>query len=402
MCALHGVLAGRPDAESMTGARWRKGLTALQMATAMGLGAVTLAVLWQTRYAMQVEPGFDPKPILVVDLPIQVTETEQARQQARSLAAALSAQSGVAAVAMSMSAVGRQGWTGTQDFKREGGPSVAVQRKFVSSGFFEVYGVKPIAGRLFDPSRDHESNAEALVISSQAARELGFSNPPAAVGQVLSHTQYDGRVAHLRIVGIAPELRHQSLRAEARPVAYSLQSAGVTMSIRTLGSRADAEAAVRALWPRYFPDAALKLTDAHSILEGNYADDARMARLLAWATAVALALAAFGTYVLAAHTVQRRAREIALRKLHGARSRHIALLVGREIGALALAGAILGLPAAALAIHRYLAGYVEHAPMGGWTLLMAAFATLAVALVAAARHASMALRLSPAAVLRAG
>jgi putative ABC transport system permease protein len=111
-------------------------------------------------------------------------------------------------------------------------------------------------------------------------------------------------------------------------------------------------------------------------------------------------VAAFGTYVLSANTVQRRAREIVLRKLHGARGRDIGLLVLRETAVLMLAGGVIGLPVAALAISRYLASYVEHAPIGYWTLLFALALTLSIALLAIARHTWLAMRLPPADALR--
>jgi putative ABC transport system permease protein len=93
----------------------------------------------------------------------------------------------------------------------------------------------------------------------------------------------------------------------------------------------------------------------------NYADDARLAKLLATATATAIALviAAFGTYTLAAHTVQRRAREIALRKLYGATPRDVGRLMARETGLLAVMAALGALPVAALLIHLHLTGYAH-------------------------------------------
>lgn len=125
-----------------------------------------------------------------------------------------------------------------------------------------------------------------------------------------------------------------------------------------------------------------------------------MAQLLMAATCIALLIAAFGTYVLSANTVQRRAKEIVLRKLHGARGGDIGLLVLRETGALILAAGAIGLPVAAVAIQRYLAGYVEQAPMGYWTLLFALTLTMSIALLAIARQTWLAMRLSPANALK--
>jgi predicted lysophospholipase L1 biosynthesis ABC-type transport system permease subunit len=104
--------------------------------------------------------------------------------------------------------------------------------------------------------------------------------------------------------------------------------------------------------------------------------------------------------VISAYTVQRRAKEIVLRKLHGAARTDIGLLVAREIGLLAAAAATVGLPIAAVAVARYLASYVEQAPVAYWTLLAALVTTLATATLAVARHAWLAMRMQPAEVLR--
>jgi cell division protein FtsX len=393
------VLAGRGDSESAGALRTRRALTVLQVAAAMGLASVAVAVAWQTSYAMRASPGFDPAPLLIVDLPEQVRRSATAQR----LVAALKAQPGVAGVAISEDAVGRSNVTWFRDLKRPDGRSAATAMKSVSANFFAQYRIRPLAGRLFDARLDQEDDPVPLVLNAIAARELGFAEPADAIGQTLLFKGFDNKVIHKRVVGIAPELRFHSLRAAPRAVAYELWTAGTTLSVRARdgAGAASVEPAVRALWPTYFPDAMLKSRPAADILAVNYADDERMARLLALATGIALAIAAFGTYVLSAHTVQRRAREIVLRKLYGAGHRAIGKLVVKEVGALILLAALIGLPPAALAIQRYLAGYVEHAPIGGWTMLLALAATLAIAAAAVARHAWLAMRMKAADALRA-
>jgi putative ABC transport system permease protein len=391
------VLAGRPDAQSAGGMRMRRILTVLQLSTAMGLASIALAVTWQTGYAMHASPGFDPAPLLIVDLPEQVKDSARAKR----FIAALAAQPGVAGAAVSEDAVGRRIFHWFRDLTRPGGQKATMDMKSVSANFFELYAIKPVAGRLFDPKLDKEDDPVPVIINPIAARELGFATPEAALGQTLLFTGFDNKTVHKRIVGIAPDLRFLSLREAPRATAYELWTAGTTLSVRASGDLRDLETAVQALWPKFFPDALLRTYRAKDILAVNYADDARIARLLAIATALALAIAAFGIYVLSASSVQRRAKEIVLRKLHGAGRSDIGLLVLRETGALILVSAAVGLPLAAVAIARYLATYVEHAPIGYWTLLAALAATLAVALAAVARQAWIAMRMMPADALRA-
>jgi ABC-type antimicrobial peptide transport system permease subunit len=139
---------------------------------------------------------------------------------------------------------------------------------------------------------------------------------------------------------------------------------------------------------------------AKEIYAANYADDARLARLLALSTAIAMIIAAFGVYVLAADAVQRRTKEIALRKLFGTRRRDIGKLVAKEIGTVVLLSGVVALPLAALAIGRYLAAYTERTPLAFWALAVALLVSLATAAFASARQAWIAMALKPAVALR--
>jgi putative ABC transport system permease protein len=98
--------------------------------------------------------------------------------------------------------------------------------------------------------------------------------------------------------------------------------------------------------------------------------------------------------------VQRRTREIVLRKLYGASAGAIGRLVAREFATLIGIGALVGLPAAWLATARYLAGFTERAPVGLWTLSAALAIAALVALGSTLRHTLTAVRVTPVLALR--
>jgi putative ABC transport system permease protein len=395
------LLAGRPDTESVRSKRLRQALSVLQVGVAMGLASYTMAIFWQTRFAIDASPGFDPSPLLVFELPDALTG--RSKEDAHNFMTALAQHPGVAGIAQSYDPIGRSKDNWSAEIKREGGQGVTMDVKSISASFFEQYGIGAVAGRLFDPKIDKEQDAIPLVINAIAARQLGFASPQLAVGQVLLFDTRDkGKAAPIakRIVGIAPEIRFHSLREAARAVAYELKLSEMTLTVRASGSVSDAERAVRALWSQYFPNAVLEMSPAKDIYAANYADDARLAKLLAIATVIAMIIAAFGAYVLAADAVQRRTGEIALRKLFGARPNAIGKLVAREVGVIILLAAVIALPLAALAIARYLAVYTEQTPLAYWTLAFALVAALGAVALAAGRHAWIAMRLKPAVALR--
>jgi hypothetical protein len=380
------ALQGRGDGEATAGARLRRVLSVVQFGVAIALVAATLAVGWQTRYASAVDPGFDPARLLVVTIP-----GDARAPAAHALRDELARLPGVGGVAAVSDAIGRDDNKATAAIERPGLAPVQLEMKDVSANFFDVYGVRPLVGRLFDEKQDH-SGGDNVVLNARAALALGFESPQAAVGQMVGNRG--------RVVGIAPDLRFQTLKQEPGPVMFRVSEEQGVLTVRVNGDMLAAREPVEAAWARHFPNHPPEIESAASIFAQNYTEDLRLAKILGLASIVATTLACFGIYVLAAYSVQRRSREIVLRKLHGARGRDIARVVGREFGRLVLAGAVFGLPLAWLAIERYLAGFVERAPMGQWPLACA-FALIAIAGAAAtARHTLRAARMQPALALR--
>jgi putative ABC transport system permease protein len=383
------VLAGRDNSETATGLWARRILTVLQFASAMALCAATLAVSWQTWYASHASPGFDTRQLLVSHL-AWGTENQPSSyaflEQLRRLP-------GIAGVATITEAVGHDGNKRMDMLTTKGGNQVTIESKGVSPNWFDVAGVHPLFGRFFhanlNPHDDKDS--DGVVLNSSGALALGFKTPQEAVGQTLS----DG----IQVIGIAPDIRFQGLYAAPAPLMFRVR-ANVIVMIRTSATLEAAYRSIEPVWRRNFPNAILDIKTQQAVIADRYADDARLMRILAISSATALTLAAFGIYVLSAYSVQRSQREIVMRKLHGAGRRDIALMLMREFGLLVGAGAVIGLPPAAVATQRYLASYAEHAPIGGWTLLAALLLAILVTLLATTRHTWSAMHMPPVLALK--
>jgi putative ABC transport system permease protein len=385
------ALAGRGSAETVSGMWLRRVLTVLQFATAMGLTGLTLAIAWQTRHASELSPGFDPAPLLVVDMP------DDLRNPAvTAFRDALKRLPGVVDVAVSLNPVARNNNNNNSNMQLPGQEPITMNMQTVTPEFFGTYGIRPLAGRVYDPRLDQIAASNAVVVNLSAAQKLGFATPQAAVGQFVKVGRNDRQ-----IVGVIADLRHRSLREPPEGVAYPLSERVQAMAVRAAGDLAPVREGIETLWQRHFPNDILVMNSARSFVELQYADDLRLAKLLTASAAVAIVIAAFGIYVLAAYSVQRRAREIVLRKLYGAGRGAIARLVGREFVTLIGAGALIGLPVAAVATERYLSSFADRAPIGAWTLLLALAIAAVVAFLSTLRHTLTAVHIAPALALRA-
>lgn len=385
------ALSGRGNAETSSGLWLRRVLTVLQFATAMGLTGVTLAVAWQTSYASRLNPGFDSSQMLMVP-----TAGDMRAANVSAFKDALTRLPGVTGVAVADEPVTVN--QNSTNLQREGGSPVSISYLRVSPEFFDVYGLKAVAGRMYSPASDKGIERGKLIVNEAGARQLGFDTPQAAVGQFMRDP--DGGGAPIQVVGVAPDIRHRSAREAMQPTIYLLSLHTGVFTVKVGRDMPAVRRAIEEMWPRFFPNDVLEMERLDTMFAENYADDLRLAKLLAASSLIAIAIAAFGIYVLSAYSVQRRSREIVLRKLYGASGAAIGRLVAREFAALLGAGALIGLPAAWLATERYLAGFTERAPIGLWAIGAALAVATLVALGSTLRHTLSAVRVAPVLALR--
>lgn len=378
------TLNERSGSESRGALRLRRIVTVFQCGTAISLIGVTMAVLWQADYASQANPGFDPAPLLVLTLP---GEPDNAAAHAFQVdLARLPQVDGVAAIS---EAVGRDGNKLVRNVTTAGA-SLAIEIKPVSANFFQLLGLRADMGRVFDAGLDL-AGSKNVILNASGARALGFARPEDALGRLINVDSL--------IVGIAPDLRYRTLREKPEPMMYEMNAAQSVLLVKT-GDKAAATAALARLWQRHFPDAVFEALPAAGIFAANYSEDRRLGKILTSASVVATLLAGFGIYVLSAYSVKRRAREIVLRKIHGATRSDIGRLVVREFIVLLAVGAVLGIALALLATERYLPAFVERAPMGAWPALIALCCVAVAATAAITRHTLRAMQMLPATALR--
>ena len=378
------------------GSSLRQILTAVEFAATSACTVLAIAIAWQTNFAVRHDPGFDPQPLLTLKMPVYIQSPE-----AQSFRAALLRVPGVVGVTANLQAIGRDHWAHNIVLSYEG-RGINFELKQISPDFFSVYGLQPVAGRLFNPETDRQGDYSMSVINAEAARELGFSSPETAVGKNLAY-KTNGAIAYSRIIGVAPRIQFENLREAPRAVIYGLVTEAANLTVRFDGgasAKENVRHAIAAIWVRIFPNQILTVNDAADLYRQDYEVDARLALVMSAAAAIAVAISGFGMYVLAVLNVRGQTKEIVLRKLHGASERDIALFVARHTGWPVAAGTFAGIGIGAEAMHIYLREFVERAPMASWPLVIAFAVAFAIAVLASLRHTLMAMRLAPSIVLR--
>ena len=370
----------------------------------------------------QVDPGFSTDKALSLQLALSPSAypTPDARAQFFTEALQrLEALPGVTGVAGSqfMPFSGVDGWTG---FFIEGRPDPArgdqqqTHYRTVTGNYFEVMNIDVVAGRGFTPA-DRGGAAKVTIINEAMARTFWPGENP--VGQRIAldfETMqfYPDRPptrnvnAGMReIVGVARDIRHNSLRLGPLPEMYTplLQRPvpDMTLVVRTatdpLTLAAASREAIRSVDPNQ-PVADIETVSG--LVARSIAQPRANSLIIATFASVAVILAMIGIFGLVAHDVSQRTRELGIRLALGEQPSGIRALVVGDGLKLVVIGLFLGIPAA-LAAGRWLNSLLFNiSPADPLTLAGAAATLMAVSLVACAIPARRATRIDPIETLR--
>jgi predicted permease len=283
-----------------------------------------------------------------------------------------------------------------------GGPYVAATRadasgapmadyRAVTPGFFSTVGARLVAGRNFDES-DGETGAPVAIVDERLAGLTWPGQDP--IGRRLQvDPRSDGRPEQwVTVAGVVRHLRHRTLTGDVREQIYfplrQINRNPSAYVVRAEGDPAALVGPIRRLLARMDP--ALPISEVRPLADYVAAASGgqRFTMILASAFAgIALLLACAGLYGVVAYSVAQRRKELGVRLALGALPRQVRALVLREGLAVASAGLLIGLPAAALAAQLLRSQLFGVTP-GDARTYVAAFAVLGLAVILSAWHAA--------------
>lgn len=355
------LVSALKDAKSLARrrrSRLRGGLVMAQVGLSFVLLVAATLLFRSLGNTSRVELGFDPENLLVAsyDLrPLQYT-AERSSGFGAELLERTRAIPGVAQAALA-DFVPMVGGTGhPQSLSITGQPppsgrnqlSVPVGR--VSDRYFATLGQPLLQGRDF-ALRDARPEAPRVAIVNEAMARRYWTGQD-ALGKRFGLGE--GLTEH-EIVGIAGDARFGSFGGEVEPLVYLPGLTGRHLNARTSVPPAAALAELRRVVNDLDPRAALHvsgLTMRKSIATSPMLIPVRIAKVVfGVAGGIALVLAAGGLYGLVCYTLQQRLKEIGIRVALGATPRRVFGLVVGGAARLSLAGILLGVLLAAVAMR---------------------------------------------------
>ncbi len=365
-----------------SGARMRKFLVVFQFAISLALIFGTITILSQHRYLLQRDLGFDEDGLIFVTL-----RGEQARLSAYELKQELLKSSRIENVSIQSQVIGRtRGGMWTISTPAMADEEEAVFAVFSDPDYIRTLGLNLVWGRDFDPDRPGEKD-EAFLVNEEFVRHFGIdANDDPRV-------TLNGTGRHGQIIGVLEDYNFQPLQNTNAPaiIAYprNLWDNRVIAVRVNPGSVEEALAAIEAAWVKYEPQLPLVYHFLDEWLQENYTSEQELANLLSLFAGLAIVVASLGLLGLAAYATETRTKEIGIRKVLGADSGRIILLLTGDFLRPVLLANLIAWPAAWLFMRNWLQDFPYRIEQP-WLAYLAAAGT--VLLVAWAVMASTTLR----------
>lgn len=360
------------------GALLRKGLVVFQFVTSICLIVGTIVVFRQLHFLQTASVGFDKEQIVTIPIesPVELDQYAALKQN-------LLQQPAIASVTISSESLPSELLDGDV-ISFEGTPKekyVASRTVAVGHDFFETLGVEMVAGRSF--SLQHPSDSSGFIVNETAYELLNANlpHPFASTDEAIGHAiRFQGRTGPL--LGVSKDFNMSALHEAIEPITFFFSRPRYDyFLLRTQpGNVEQSIASVQKVWQQINPDYPLEFTFADRGFDAEYRAEERMGDIFTVFSTIAILIACLGLFGLAAYTAERRRKEIGVRKVLGATTPSIVVLLSKEFARLVLIALVIAAPIAYLVMSRWLEDFPYRIGVGPGIILLSGAIAFAIAL----------------------
>jgi len=239
--------------------------------------------------------------------------------------------------------------------------------------FIPFYHMRMLAGRNLSPG----DSLREFIINETYCKALGFPDPAGAVGHFLT---WQGKTHP--VVGVVADFHTSSLHTPIPALAIArVANLDQSVGLRIVLSNRQTMPRLETLWKSLFPDHQFRYSFLDDSIARLYNEDRQLSRLVRIATAVTIFISCIGLLGLILFIVERRKKEISIRKVLGAGIADIVFLLNKEF--IMLVGIALGIasPIAFLGMHRWLQNFAYRTTISWWTFVLAGLITLSISVL---------------------
>lgn len=266
-------------------------------------------------------------------------------------------------------------WPGAPtDYKlTENSKNIRLKGVGVDEYYFKCYGIEVLAGEEF--YRDDSGRAQkSAIINQSAVKELGFSEPSAALNQNVID-QKTGK--SYRIIGVCKDYHHESLRKEIIPQIFYhnpfIGNITIQFGSKELQSYGDLSAIIteaESVWNNVYPEQAFDFYFMDQRLQELYRNENLFESIFYAVALICIIINFLGIFGLSVFIALSKRKEIGVRKTLGAEKRQIILLFTDQFTRKVMIAIIAGIPIAYYLINFWLVNFKYQTSIEWWHFIL--------------------------------
>jgi len=371
----------------------RNGLTILQFSIAIVLIVATIVVSSQLNFLNNRPLGFNKSEVISIPIGSGI-DSESALSQMRNELAAQPWVQSVSASDINIG-LGRDGNTSTHrvGFEYEG-RQIYTYFMRVDYDYLKTLGIKLLAGRDFD--RSYPTDKEAVIINKKMADQLG------GIEYILNRPlDLDNNP---QVIGVFDDFNFQDLRKKVKPLTLSINpllSPVEYLFVRVKTNNLSKSIQdVEEIWKRINPQAGISPSYLDENTEKLYRSEKRMGHIVISGAIITILISCMGLFALALLSINKRVKEIGIRKVLGSSVSNIVILISRDFLKLVTLSFVVAAPVSWWMMHRWLENFAYHITLQWWMLIGAGGMTVVIALLTVSSQAVRAAMANPVDSLR--
>jgi ABC-type antimicrobial peptide transport system permease subunit len=261
------------------------------------------------------------------------------------------------------------------------GEDIRMQCYNVNYDYFKTYKMEMKEGRTFSKEFSTDASA-AFVLNERAIKAMGMKSP---IGKKISieDDNNEGRIEGI-IIGVVKDFHHSSLQTEIQPIIFKMGLASsIAVRVRPGGPEVMAETLkfLENMWEKAKSGYQFKPRFLDEVVDNFYKNEKQLLELFNYFTFLVIFISCLGLFGLAFFMVERRTKEIGIRKVLGATISKILLLLSKEFILLVIMANIIAWPVIYIVANKWLQNFAYRIPLEWWFFLITAAATMLITLL---------------------
>ena len=362
----------------------RKGLVVFQFTITIVLLVAVMVIHSQTQYISNKHLGYNKDNVIIFNQDGDIfNRRETFFNELRKVPGVIHAGGTNNGLVSSVSSNPDLKWDGKSPDER-----VVFERFFVDYDFYETMEFQMAQGRWFDQA--FSSDSTKVVVNQAGARAMGFSAEEALGKRLLLSENYS-----LEIIGVIKDFHFTSLHEPVKPAYFHLEETSYVAARLESGREEGTLERIKALYQEFAPGFIFDFAFLDKNYQALYESEKRVSKLSSYFAGFAIIISCLGLFGLVAFTAERRIKEIGVRKVLGATTSDIVLMLSRDFTQLVFVSIVIAVPIAYFLMLEWLAQFAYTIDLSIWIFLIASAVSLLIALLTVVSQAYKAARANP-------